>query len=85
MATKPIGIYHEHPDWFRPLFQELDRRGADVHLGLPERERGARRVLRHGHAPHAVDLERRAYGRDPPQRLADVFGRLAALGAVGAR
>ena len=25
--TKPIAIYHEHPDWFRPLFAELDRRG----------------------------------------------------------
>jgi hypothetical protein len=24
----PIAIYHEHPDWFRPLFQELDRRGV---------------------------------------------------------
>lgn len=24
---RPIGIYHEHPDWFRPLFAELDRRG----------------------------------------------------------
>ncbi len=24
---KPIAIYHEHPDWFRPLFAELDRRG----------------------------------------------------------
>jgi glutathione synthase/RimK-type ligase-like ATP-grasp enzyme len=23
---KPIAIYHEHPDWFRPLFTELDRR-----------------------------------------------------------
>ena len=23
----PIAIYHEHPDWFRPLFAELDRRG----------------------------------------------------------
>jgi len=23
----PIGIYYEHPDWFRPLFAELDRRG----------------------------------------------------------
>jgi biotin carboxylase len=29
MATaKPIGIYYEHPDWFRPLFNELDRRGV---------------------------------------------------------
>ena len=24
---KPFAIYHEHPDWFRPLFKELDRRG----------------------------------------------------------
>ena len=23
---KPFAIYHEHPDWFRPLFKELDRR-----------------------------------------------------------
>src|SRR5712692_5719024 len=24
----PIAIYYEHPDWFRLLFAELDRRGA---------------------------------------------------------
>src|SRR5262245_14699235 len=23
---KPIGVYYEHPDWFRPLFAELDAR-----------------------------------------------------------
>jgi hypothetical protein len=23
---RPLAIYYEHPDWFRPLFQELDRR-----------------------------------------------------------
>jgi glutathione synthase/RimK-type ligase-like ATP-grasp enzyme len=23
----PIAIYYEHPEWFRPLFAELDRRG----------------------------------------------------------
>jgi len=28
MTNKPIAIYYEHPDWFRPLFAELDRRGA---------------------------------------------------------
>jgi glutathione synthase/RimK-type ligase-like ATP-grasp enzyme len=27
-AIKPIAIYHEHPDWFRPLFAELDRRSV---------------------------------------------------------
>jgi hypothetical protein len=25
---RPIAVYYEHPDWFRPLFQELDRRGV---------------------------------------------------------
>ncbi|GHN02416.1 hypothetical protein WSM22_39050 [Cytophagales bacterium WSM2-2] len=24
---KPIGIFYEHPTWFKPLFDELDRRG----------------------------------------------------------
>src|SRR5258708_6241628 len=24
--TRPIAVYHEHQDWFRPLFDELDRR-----------------------------------------------------------
>src|SRR5215210_7548814 len=23
----PIAVYYEHPEWFRPLFAELDRRG----------------------------------------------------------
>ena len=23
----PIAVFHEHPDWFRPLFTELERRG----------------------------------------------------------
>jgi len=26
--NRPIAIYHEHQDWFRPLFSELDRRGT---------------------------------------------------------
>ena len=25
----PIAIYYEHPDWFKPLFAELDRRGLE--------------------------------------------------------
>ena len=27
-TERPIAIYYEHPDWFRPLFQELDRRSV---------------------------------------------------------
>src|SRR2546423_13103377 len=26
MPKKPFAIYHEHPDWFKPLFAELERR-----------------------------------------------------------
>ncbi len=26
LIDRPMAIYHEHPDWFRPLFDELDRR-----------------------------------------------------------
>lgn len=26
--TSPIAVYYEHPQWFRPLFGELERRGA---------------------------------------------------------
>src|SRR6059036_2781238 len=45
---KPIAIYYEHPDWFRPLFQRLDERGVNwlkiearhhyYDVGLPELE-----------------------------------------------
>jgi biotin carboxylase len=27
-VEKLIAIYYEHPEWFRPLFEELDRRGV---------------------------------------------------------
>lgn len=27
---KPIAIYYEHPQWFKPLFAELERRGTPV-------------------------------------------------------
>jgi hypothetical protein len=27
MMPSTIAVFHEHPDWFRPLFAELDRRG----------------------------------------------------------
>ncbi len=47
--SRPIAVYYEHPQWFRPLFAELDRRGmpyerirADEHVfdpaaGFPDR------------------------------------------------
>jgi hypothetical protein len=45
MMTKPIGIFYEHPEWFKPLFATLDRRGlpyepilADAHRYDPSAE-----------------------------------------------
>ena len=36
-STLPIAIYYEQPNWFKPLFAELDRRGVDyVTLHAPE-------------------------------------------------
>lgn len=29
--SKPVAIYYEHPDWFKPLFAELERRGIPYH------------------------------------------------------
>ncbi len=26
-ADRPLAVYYEHPEWFRPLFAELERRG----------------------------------------------------------
>src|SRR5688572_22458267 len=44
-ARVSIGILYEHPDWYRPLFDELDRRGtsyvklhADTHAFDPGEE-----------------------------------------------
>ncbi len=53
--TDRLGIYYEHPDWHRPLFRELDRRGvrydalhADEHRFDPAER----------NAPHLVVLNR---------------------------
>ena len=44
-AMQPIAIYHEHPDWFKPLFAELERRevpfvklDASAHLFDPSED-----------------------------------------------
>jgi len=29
MSDKKLAIFYEHPDWFGPLFAELDRRGIE--------------------------------------------------------
>ena len=50
-----LGIYHEHPDWFRPLFTELDRRGCAIREASPRT-----RILRSGRltSPYALVFNR---------------------------
>lgn len=36
---RPIALFHEHPDWFRPLFTELERRGTP-YVRIPAAEHG---------------------------------------------
>jgi hypothetical protein len=60
MTTKPIGVLYEHPEWFRPLFAELERRGlpyegilAHEHRFDPFARLGDYIELRAGIAVHA--------------------------------
>ena len=36
-SMKPFAIYHEHPDWFKPLFAELEKRGIPYERINPAR------------------------------------------------
>jgi hypothetical protein len=55
-----LGIYYEHPDWYRPLFEELDRRGvpydalhADAHRFDPSDARPSHAVVLNRMSPSA--------------------------------
>ena len=60
MRDANLAIYYEHPDWFRPLFAELDRRGvpydkldATRHLYEPGEEEKSYAVLFNRMSPSA--------------------------------
>ena len=68
MAQRPIGIYYEHPDWFKPLFAELigvvawERIDADRHRYDPTRRR--RDAVWPGVQPHEpVGIPARAWSQ----------------------
>ena len=48
VPTKPIAIFYEHPDWFRLLFAELDRRGTPF-LAID--------AARHQYRPEEIETE----------------------------
>jgi hypothetical protein len=82
---KPIGIYYEHPDWFKPLFAELDSRGiayeridAAHHLYNPSETE----------SPYALVVNRMsssAYLRGNGQGIFHTAGFLTHLERIGVR
>ncbi len=80
---KPIAIYHEHPDWFRPLFAELERRDIPfvrldprAHLYDPAEARPPFSLLFNRMSPSA-------YLRDGVQGMFSTLSYLAHLERVG--
>jgi len=83
--NKPIGIYYEHPDWFRPLFAQLDARGANW-VRIDARN--------HTYNPSAADvpyslvfnrMSPSAWKRDLADAVFYTLGYLAHLEAKGVR
>jgi len=85
LTQKPIGIYFEHPEWFKPLFAELERRGlpyekidAAHHLFNPaEKESGYSLVVNR--------MSSSAYLRDHGQGIFHTAGYATHLERIGTR
>ena len=54
---RPIALFHEHPDWFRPLFAELERRGTPF-VRIPAAD--------HGYDPEAEPAYSLVFNRMSP-------------------
>ncbi|MBD2753892.1 ATP-grasp domain-containing protein [Spirosoma validum] len=84
-SVKPIGIYYEHPDWFKPLFAELDRRNIPY-----ERIDAAHHRYNPSEAdsPYALVVNRMsssAYLRGNGQGIFHTAGYLTHLEQIGVR
>lgn len=85
MSNRPIAIYYEHPDWFAPLFDELDRRSVayvKLHAAAMIHDPGERT------APYSLLVNRvSAYpsGGSHPELVLYVPQYLAYLEALGVR
>ena len=84
-SPRPIGIYYEHPDWFKPLFAELDRRGLPY-----ERIDAAHHSLNPGESesPYALVVNRMsssAYLRGHGQGIFHTAGFTTHLERLGVR
>ena len=79
-----LAIFYEHPEWFKPLFAELDRRGVDYDrlLAYEHRFNPTER-----HCPYALVVNRMspsAYTRGHAQAIFYTLQYLAYLKEIGA-
>ncbi len=85
--VRPIGIYFEHPDWFRPLFAELERQG--VPYERIEADRHVYDVSNAAEASHFALVFNRmspsAFLRGHGQSIFYTLGYLAHLEQLGVR
>ncbi|QDA61932.1 ATP-grasp domain-containing protein [Hymenobacter jejuensis] len=84
-SEKPIGIYYEHPEWFKPLFAELDRRGiayekidAAYHMFDPSEEESRYSLV-------VNRMSSSAYLRDHGQGIFHTAGFMTHLERLGVR
>ncbi|MBC6989885.1 RimK family alpha-L-glutamate ligase [Hymenobacter sp. BT491] len=84
-SEKPIGIYYEHPEWFKPLFAELDRRGiayekidAAHHMFDPSEEESRYSLV-------VNRMSSSAYLRDHGQGIFHTAGFMTHLERLGVR
>ncbi len=85
--NKPFAIYHEHPDWFRPLFAELERRGLP-YVKLDARRHTYDPASTQDAAQYSLVFNRMspsAYLRDAGNSLFYTLGWLAHLERQGLR
>jgi hypothetical protein len=81
---KPVAFFYEHPEWFKPLFAELDRRGVAYEQLLAHRHRfdPAERE-----SPYVLVVNRMspsAYTRGHTQAIFYTLQYMAHLEAIGA-
>jgi hypothetical protein len=84
-TKKPIAIYYEHPDWFRPLFAELERRKTP-HLLIDARRHGYDAASQGGdYSLFFNRMSPSAYTRGNGHGIFYTLNYLAHLERVGAR
>ena len=85
IKPKPIGIYYEHPDWFRLLFAELDQRNAPYVRILADEHQYDPAETNHGFSLIFNRMSPSAYLRDHGQGIFYTLNYLEHLERLGVR